>query len=183
MVNPPDPVELPYGLSAEQLRACEDLHTNIGPGLMAMLRSNFSLSIADSEDIVQVAFEKLLPRWAGLDPSRAAGYVRQTAKNLARDLFRRRKREERANRAWMDNNRVGSTSPDLDQPTAAALGRAIDGLEPKQCATLTHQLAGREDAEIATLLSVVPATVRSNRRKAIPNVRRALVSELERDGE
>ncbi|WP_328655551.1 RNA polymerase sigma factor [Streptomyces sp. NBC_00334] len=183
MVNEPGSVELPYGLSVEQLRACENLHASIAPSLMAMLRSDFNLSTPDGEDIVQVAFEKILPRWAELDPARAAGYVRQTAKNLARDLFRRRQREERANRNWLDNARIGSTSPDLDPPVAAALDRAIAGLDPKQCATLAHQLDGREDAEIAALLSVAPATVRSNRRKAIPNVRRALVKELEKDGE
>ncbi len=155
----------------------------MAPDLMAMLRSDFNLSAADSEDIVQAAFEKVLARWANLDPVRAAGYVRETSKNLARDLFRRRKSEDRANRRWLDNNRVGATSPDLDPIVAVALDRAIECLEPKQRATLTHQLGGYEDTQIAELMAVAPATVRSNRRKALPKTRQALAIELKKEAE
>ncbi|MFI1585644.1 RNA polymerase sigma factor [Embleya sp. NPDC020630] len=170
-------------LSPEQLAACEDLHIRMVGSLTRRLIGAWSLSEADAEDIVQQAFVKLLRVWPTIRPSTAEAYVRRIADNLALSLFRRRKTERKANGAWLDNNRCVSTSPDLDAKLADVLTYAIDGLSAGQRAVLAYQRDGMDDSLIAQQMAIAPATVRSHRRKAIPQVREAVQRRLANNGE
>jgi RNA polymerase sigma factor (sigma-70 family) len=111
---------------------------------------------ADSEDLVQDAFARLGPRFATLD--RPAAYLRTSIVNGTREAHRRRSREQRR------LERVGRPADDLGEITPSdshLLGLVAALPHPQRTVLVLRYWADLPDDDIAEILGVRPATVRS----------------------
>ena len=110
-----------------------------------------------AEELVQEAFVKLQQRWRTVrDP---AGYVTATVANGARSHLRHRRVEAR----WLGAQRAARAGrEEPSQPGPDPVWDTLGRLPRKQrVALVMRYYADRPDEEIAAILGVRPATVRS----------------------
>jgi RNA polymerase sigma factor (sigma-70 family) len=116
-----------------------------------------------SEDLVQAAFASALPRWDSIQHPLA--YLRQTIVNCAADQHRRTSRE----------HAVPAPEPVIHPPEIDEMWTEIQKLSPIQRSVVI--LRFYEDlsmVEIGLLLDRPPATVRSDLRRALDHLRKAI---------
>jgi RNA polymerase sigma factor (sigma-70 family) len=124
-----------------------------------------------AEEIVQEAFVRALGRWSRLD--NPGGYLRTAVVNGCRNELRRRAVRRR-------RDRVAATTPTTADVTGAhgeadALLRALAGLAPRRRIALVLRFyLDRPEAEIAELLGVRPATVRSLTSRGLADLRKVV---------
>jgi RNA polymerase sigma factor (sigma-70 family) len=120
-----------------------------------------------AEDIVQDAFMRMRPRLATID--HRAGYLRATIVNGCRDRARSAGRAD----AGLRRIRLVAEAPTTDEP--AELLDAIARLPYKQRAVLALRYwADLPDVEIAEIVGVRPATVRSTAARALARLGKEL---------
>lgn len=126
---------------------------------LAWLLTNGS---ADSEDMVQEAFTRVSRHFAGLDVP--AAYLRTAVVNACREAHRRRSREDRKLRRI-----AGLADPAAwaDPSSDVALLRLVAELPyPQRAVLVLRYWADLPDVDIAAVLGVRPATVRSMAHRA-----------------
>jgi RNA polymerase sigma-70 factor (ECF subfamily) len=110
-------------------------------------------NVADSEDVVQQIFLRLLR--SGLPPDlkrNAKGYLYRAAVNLSLDTIRSRRRQEIANTAPDTENSTPVDSQTVEE-THRRLARALAELDPQAAQILVLKYIHRyKDAEIARVL-------------------------------
>jgi RNA polymerase sigma factor (sigma-70 family) len=118
-----------------------------------------------AEDLAQEAFAAVADRFAGLD--HPAAYLRTTVLNLARSHHRRRARHDRLLHL-------------VDRPADVQLGApelldAVDALPHREKAVLVlRYYEDLPEAEIAAVLGMRPATVRTVAARALRRLRREI---------
>lgn len=125
---------------------------------------------ADSEDLVQDAFARLAGRFASLETPRA--YLRVAIVNACREAHRRRERDlRRAERAAAEP----LPSVEVGDGADAHLLRLVAALPyPQRAVLVLRYWADLPDAEIARVLDVRPATVRSMAHRATRRLQKEL---------
>ena len=117
-----------------------------------------------AEEIVQDAFAHTLRRWSSLE--RPGAYLRTSVVNGARSELRKREVRRR-----VLPGRSPATTPAADEYLADALA----GLSPKRRIVLVlRYYADTPDDEIAELLGVRPATVRSLAARGLSDLREVI---------
>jgi RNA polymerase sigma factor (sigma-70 family) len=134
---------------------------------MALLRLAYLLtgSREQSEDLVHAAFASALPRWGDIE--QPLPYLRRAVLNRAADQHRRAARERA----------IQAPEPVTYPPEIDETWTVIQQLSPAQRAVVI--LRFYEDlplVEIAALLERPPATVRSDLKRALRHLRKALGS-------
>ena len=120
-----------------------------------------------AEDVVQEAFVRLFPRLATIE--HRTGYLRTAIVNGCRDRARSAGRAD----AGLRRIRLVSAVSSTDRP--AELLDAVAGLPYKQRAVLVLRYwADLPDEEIAEIVGVRPATVRSTTARALARLRKEL---------
>ena len=118
-----------------------------------------------SEDVVQTAFASAHERWASIEDP--AAYLRRTVVNLVKDGQRRRYR-------WRDRHvpvePQVALPPEVDE-TWAEVSR-LTGVQ--RAVVVLHYYEDLSLAEVADLLGRPAATVRSDHRRALDKLRKAL---------
>jgi RNA polymerase sigma factor (sigma-70 family) len=123
-----------------------------------------------AEDVVQAAFVRLLPRLATIE--HRSGYLRATIVNGCRD------RARSAGRADVGLRRIGRVAVVSTTDRPAELLDAVARLPYKQRAVLVLRYwADLPDDEIAEIVGVRPATVRSTTARALARLRKDLPDE------
>ncbi len=121
------------------------------------------------EDIVQTAFVSAHERWSAIDDP--AAYLRRAVVNRAKDEQRRHYR--RRGRSGMEGEQARepiSHLPEIDETW-----RSIRDLPAAQRAVVVlHYYEDLPLVEIAAVLDRPPATVRSDLRRALDHLRKAL---------
>ena len=120
-------------------------------------------SMEQSEDLVQAAFASALPRWDGIRHPLA--YLRQAIVNRAADQHRRTSRERA----------VLAPEPVTQPPEIDEMWTEIQKLSPIQRSVVI--LRFYEDlslVEIGILMDRPPATVRSDLKRALDHLRKAI---------
>jgi RNA polymerase sigma factor (sigma-70 family) len=136
---------------------------------LARLLTNGS---SDSEDAVQDAFARLGPRFT--DVEHPIAYLRTAIVNACREAHRRRQREARRVERVLAQPLAAAGEPALPDAQLLAL---VDALPYPQRATLVLRYwADAPDPEIAEVLGVRPATVRSLAHRAMRRLHRELSS-------
>jgi DNA-directed RNA polymerase specialized sigma24 family protein len=119
------------------------------------------------DDIVQDAFTAVYRRFVELD--RPAAYLRTTLVNAVRQRARTSKREEGRLRI------VHAGSPTATDGPTGGLADAIGRLTlPQRTAIVLRYWAALPDAEIAAILGVRPATVRSLLHRGTTHLRKEI---------
>jgi RNA polymerase sigma factor (sigma-70 family) len=137
---------------------------------LALVRLAFLLtgSREQAEDAVQQAFASAIERWSTIE--HPAAYVKRAVVNLAADSHRRRRRDRTVTERAGVLAEVVTTQPELDE-----MWVHIRALPDRQRAVVV--LRYYEDLplhRIAELLSRPAATVRSDLRRALHRLRKAL---------
>jgi RNA polymerase sigma factor (sigma-70 family) len=124
-------------------------------------------SVAVAEEVVQDAFAVVGARWSSLD--RPGAYLRTTVVNGCAHVLRRRQVDGRAAGLW-------PSQPSTELPTRLLEIRdALDRLTDRQrMVVVLRYFIDISDGEIAELLGVRPATVRSLARRAFAVLREEL---------
>ncbi|WP_240617029.1 RNA polymerase sigma factor [Nocardioides speluncae] len=134
---------------------------------LPLLRLAFLLtgSRETAEDVVQSAFLSAQPRWHRIDDPPA--YLRRSVVNLAKDGQRR---EYRRRRLLPPEPESVTANPELDETWAL-----VRQLPPKQRAVVVlHYYEDLPLVDIARLLHRPASTVRSDLRRALDRLRKAL---------
>jgi RNA polymerase sigma factor (sigma-70 family) len=119
-----------------------------------------------SEDVVQSAFTSAQPRWDQIQNH--AAYLRQSVLNLVKDGQRRRYRL--ASLASITRAEAVSLPPDVDETWSL-----IQHLPwPQRAAVVLHYYEDLPLVEIAQVLGRSESTVRSDHRRALDKLRKAL---------
>lgn len=118
-----------------------------------------ALAIGDldlAEECVAEAFARGLARWRSVGSMNArTGWVYSVAMNVARDSFRKGRRE----RAWADSTSPGRVVPAPDEPEDA-LWRAVAALAPQmRAAVALRYIADLPENEIARIMGIARGTV------------------------
>lgn len=132
-----------------------------------LLRLAFLLtgSRETAEDVVQTAFASAQPRWHRIDDPPA--YLRRSVVNLAKDGQRR---EFRRRRLLRPEPEPVTAIPELDETWAL-----VRKLPPAQRAVVVlHYYEDLSLVEIGQLLNRPASTVRSDLRRALARLRKAL---------
>ena len=133
---------------------------------MVRLASLMVGSRAIAEEIVQDAFASVGERWAGLD--RPGAYLRTTVVNGCAQILRRRSVEDR-------HRIVRRAGPDEIPERLIELRSALDRLSGRQrIVVVLRYFNDLPDDEIARMLDVKPATVRSLAHRALAVLRKEL---------
>ncbi len=124
-------------------------------------------SAAVAEEVVQDAFSVVSQRWGSL--VRPGAYLRQTVVNGCAQVLRRRSVEDRY-------ARLESVPDSVEIPTRLLEIRdALDRLSERQrIVVVLRYFVDISDGEIAEVLGVRPATVRSLARRALAALRKEL---------
>jgi RNA polymerase sigma factor (sigma-70 family) len=152
------------GVSETPAAALEALYRAEYVGLV---RLAFTLvgTNAEAEEIVQDSFVEISPRLAGLQ--RPGAYLRAVVVNRCRSALRRR-------RVMQQSARVGPR--DLT-PEAESLWDVLEQLpEQQRIAVVLRYYCGFKASEIAQLIDVPAATVRSHLHRALGSMRKELTS-------
>lgn len=119
-----------------------------------------------SEDVVQSAFASAQPRWDQIQNHPA--YLRRSVLNLVKDAQRRRYRL--ASLASLTAAETLSLPPEVDETWTL-----IQHLPwPQRAAVVLHYYEGLPLVEIAHVLGRSESTVRSDHRRALDKLRRAM---------
>jgi len=129
---------------------------------------------AGAEDVVQEAFCGLYRNWARLaDPAGALPYLRASVVNGCRSAIRRRRL--RASRAIHEPAAASAESVVLAGEEQRSVLSAIRKLPARQREVLILRFYLHEpDAEIARVMGISPATVRSSTHRALAALGRTL---------
>lgn len=124
-------------------------------------------SVAVAEEVVQDAFVVVSGRWSSLE--RPGAYLRTTVVNGCAQVLRRRDAEGRALAAQ-------SPAPEFELPSRLIeLRDALERLSERQrIVVVLRYFVDIPDEEIAEVLGVRPATVRSLARRALRVLRKEL---------
>ena len=124
-------------------------------------------SVSVAEEVVQDAFASVGERWDEID--RPGAYLRRSVVNGCAMVLRRRETEARY-------RPLLATPAETELPTRLVeLGDALDALTDRQrIAVVLRYFVDIPDAEIADLLEVRPATVRSIIHRALETLRKEL---------
>ena len=136
------------------------------------------LNSEEAKDVTQKAFIKVFQNLHALkNPSRFKGWLFKIAMNTARDHLRTKRHEIELNEAVMD------TSSSLERRIAARdmverIKAVLDRLAPRQRMVLgLHLFKEMEPLEIARILDMKPATVRTNLHFGLKNLRTVMKKE------
>jgi len=143
------------------------------PRLLSMARG-LTGSSADAEDLVQDVLAKVLLKWDRVSAADDVGaYVNRMLVNTATSFWRRGfHRESPVPGAEVADRPVGDRSGELAERDA--LLRALSTLRPKHRAVLVlRYYEGMGDHEIAAILGMAHASVRSNAARGLAALRRA----------
>jgi DNA-directed RNA polymerase specialized sigma24 family protein len=134
---------------------------------LSLLRFAFLLcgSRETSEDVVQTAFASAQPRWGQIE--NPTSYLRRSILNLVKDGQRRRYRVPFASGPDID---VVYLPPEVDETWA--LIRALPW--PQRAVVVLHYYEDLPLVEIAQILGRSESTVRSDHRRALDKLRKAL---------
>ena len=129
---------------------------------------------ASAEDVVQEAFYGLYRNWARLsDPAKALPYLRASVVNGSRSAIRRRRL--RASRTLHEPAAASAEPMVLAGEEQRSVLPAIRKLPARQREVLILRFYLHEpDAEIARMLGISPATVRSSIHRALAALGRTL---------
>jgi RNA polymerase sigma-70 factor (ECF subfamily) len=145
------------------------------PQLVLFVRAMFrGLDAHAAADVAQTAFERALPRWAGLRHPRAWLYKVAQHEAMARCAAIRREVP-----ADVLPDRPGEMPADLAaewREEQREVWRHLQSLTAKQRQVMTWTLAGFSTAEIASALGLSQDAVRQHRHYARRNLRRRLGS-------
>lgn len=119
-----------------------------------------------SEDLVQSAFTAAHERWSQI--ANHPAYLRRTVVNLAKDAQRRRFRSLRFQR-WAERPDV-VLPPDIDETWTQI--RELPWAQ--RAVVVLHYYEDLPLTEVATVLGRPPSTVRSDHRRALDRLRKAL---------
>lgn len=119
-----------------------------------------------SEDLVQSAFTAAHERWSQI--ANHPAYLRRTVVNLAKDAQRRRFRSLRSQR-WAERPDV-VLPPDIDETWTQI--RELPWAQ--RAVVVLHYYEDLPLTEVATVLGRPPSTVRSDHRRALDRLRKAL---------
>jgi RNA polymerase sigma-70 factor (ECF subfamily) len=136
-----------------------------------------SLDWHAAADVAQTAFERALPRWAGL--SHPKGWLYRVARNEARARCEAMQRELPAD---VLPDRPDELSAELAVQLLAEereVQAYLQALPPRQREVMTWMVAGFADAEICEATGLSADAVRQNRRLARRNLRKRLGDEGE----
>jgi RNA polymerase sigma factor (sigma-70 family) len=142
------------------------------PRLVLFVTVSTGLDVHAAADVAQTAFERALPRWAGLRNPRA--WLYRVARNEAIARCRAVRREIPVD-----------VLPDRADPGSAALTAELHaeqravmnqlrGLPVKQCEVMAWTLAGFSDTEIAAALGLTTDAVKQSRYYARRNLAKQL---------
>ncbi len=143
------------------------------PRLVLFVKAlNSGLDMYAAADVAQTAFERALPRWAGLRHPKAWLYRVAQNEALARGAAIQREVPTQA----------VPEQPDQMSAALAAEWRAeqrdvmafLQTLAPKQRLVMSWTLAGFSDAEIGRALDITTDAVKKNRQYAKQNLRKQL---------
>ena len=134
------------------------------PALRSWLKARFP-TLADCDDVVQETYARLWRSRSGERIANAKSYLFSTARNLAVDLFRRRRTVPlvavgETERCEVPEDRTGVAEAVASAQELELLQRAIEAL-PDRCRTIMvmQKLQGLSNAEIATQLGLSIHTV------------------------
>ena len=134
------------------------------PALRAWLRARFP-TLGDCDDVVQETYARLWRARSSERIANAKSYLFSTARNLAVDLFRRRRTVPLVSVAEAERSEVPEERTGVAEAVASAqelelLHRAIEAL-PDRCRTIMvmQKLQGQANAEIAAQLNLSIHTV------------------------
>ena len=159
--------------SLERAPGFENFVRDRSPRLLAMARG-LARSEADAEDLVQDVLAKVLLKWdtvsAAEDPN---AYVNRMLVNAATSFWRRGvRRESPSDSALIGERPVADESHALAE--REALLQALARLRPKHRAVLVlRYYEGLNDHEIAAMLGMAHASVRSNAARGLAALRKA----------
>ncbi|QXC62511.1 sigma-70 family RNA polymerase sigma factor [Aquihabitans sp. G128] len=162
--DPPDAVAAPVAVDAEALYRAE--HQRV-VRLAYLLTGDQAIA----QEVGQEAFARLLPRLTGT--REPAAYLRTVTVNLCRDLGRRQSTVRRHPPAPPTTSPAPDLPRDLD-----AVWQAVQRLPPKRRdAVVLRYWADLSTDEIARLLDVRPATVRSLLHRGLHSLKEVLADE------
>jgi RNA polymerase sigma factor (sigma-70 family) len=143
------------------------------PQLVLFVRSLSSgLDAHAAADVAQTAFERALPRWAGLRHPRAWLYKVAQHEAMARSAAIRREVPADVLPERPDEMSAELAAQWREEQREA--WRHLQSLTSKQCQVMTWTLAGFSTAEIASALGLSADAVRQHRHYARKNLRRRL---------
>ena len=143
----------------------------VGARGQAMQRFGYLLTSdwALAEDLVQTAFARAYPRWAGIERDDPEAYVRKVMVNTWSSWWRRRWHGEIPT-SQLPEGATGDEYQNVD--AKQAILRALAGLPPRQRLVLVlryHQ--DLSERQVADLLGVSVGTVKSQAAKALARLR------------
>jgi RNA polymerase sigma factor (sigma-70 family) len=156
--------------------ALEDAYRENRAALISFLQFRLG-SPAEAEDIAQAAFTQLWSRRDSLDDRNLTSLLFITARNLATDALRRRKRSPIA--PWCgaeygpDGEAIADDYPSAERALIARrdvsmLQQLLDELPPKcREAFISYKFRSQEYAEIAQAMGVTSSMVRKYVRRAV----------------
>lgn len=155
---------LPLSLDEQQRRWFASEVLPHEPALRSWLKARFP-TLGDSDDVVQETYARLFRSRSSERITNAKSYLFSTARNLAVDLFRRRRTVPLVTVAEAEQSEVAEERAGVAEAVASAqelelLQRAIDAL-PDRCRTIMimQKLQGLSNAEIAAQLDLSVNTV------------------------
>lgn len=164
-------------LSAHERRLLEVLLSEVGPRLLAYVRRAFG-SAVDAEEVVAEAFARAADNMEVLAHcERKDLYLLTTARNLCRDLLRRRRPTGLSDAQWRD---CAGSLPRPEESLAAEeqrrrLAAAFGRLPECQREVVALRLsAGLKFSEIAELLEIPLGTALSRMHAALRQLRKEL---------
>jgi RNA polymerase sigma-70 factor (ECF subfamily) len=131
-----------------------------------------SLDWHAAADVAQTAFERALPRWAGLSHPKTWLYTVARHEAFARCAAMRR--ELPADVLPEQADEVSAALAAERREEQREVIRLLESLPPKQRDVMTWTLAGFSDAEIAGVLSITTDAVKANRHYARQKLRKQL---------
>lgn len=166
-----DTTQRPPGAAAARDRAFADFYRTQYPyaARLAWLLTN---GRSDSEDAVQEAFTRLGPRFDAVE--HPVAYLRTAVVNACREAHRRREREARRVERVAAQPVVTGAEPAMSDEVLLALVEALP--YPQRATLVLRYWADLPDHEIADVLGVRPATVRSLAHRATRRLHRELTS-------
>lgn len=167
-------------MGVEEDPATGDVETGPDP-LEALYRQEYDSSVRlarlllagsdRAEEVAQDAFVRIAPRIDELD--NPAAFLRTTVVNLCRDVLRRRRTAERHPPPPASVSPAPSLPADLDP-----VWQAVRELpERRRTAIVLRYWADLPDTEIARMLDVRPATVRSLVRRGVASLQEVLTDD------
>jgi RNA polymerase sigma factor (sigma-70 family) len=142
------------------------------PRLVLFITVSTGLDVHAAADVAQTAFEKALPRWAGLRNARA--WLYRVAHNEAIARCKAVRREVPVDVVPDRPDHLSAAiASELRAEQREVMGH-LQKLPPKQCQVMTWTLAGFSDTEIAAALGLTTDAVKQSRYYARRNLAKQL---------